>query len=57
MRKDPDQNWRVRNVTLDTLNLGKVYQSQFASAAGKFGGDIDAVIENWSVVPETGRKQ
>ena len=44
-------------MTLDTLNLGKVYQSQFASAAGKFGGDIDAVIENWSVVPETGRKQ
>ena len=57
MRKDADQNWRVRNVTLDTLNLGKVYQSQFASAAGKFGGDIDAVIENWSVVPETGQKQ
>ena len=57
MRKDPDQNWRVRNVTLDTLNLGKVYQNQFASAAGKFGGDIDAVIDNWSVVPETGQKQ
>ncbi len=57
MRKDPDQSWRVRNVTLDTLNLGKVYQNQFASAAGKFGGDIDAVIDNWSVVPESGQKQ
>ena len=49
MRQGKDGTWKIRNVTLDTLNLGKVYQNQFASAAGKYNGDIDQVIDNWSV--------
>jgi phospholipid transport system substrate-binding protein len=51
MRQDGKSGWKVRNVSLDTLNLGKVYQSQFASAAGKYQGDIDQVIANWSIAP------
>jgi len=53
MREDGEQGWKIRNVTLDTLNLGKVYQNQFASAAGRFEGDLDRVIENWSVAADS----
>lgn len=49
MKRGKDGSWQVRNVSLDSLNLGKVYQNQFASAAGKYQGDIDQVIDNWSV--------
>lgn len=54
MRRDAEEGWKIRNVSLDTLNLGKVYQNQFASAASRYGGDIDKVIENWTVAPATG---
>ena len=38
-------------MTIEAVNLGKVYQSQFYSAAKQYKGDIDKVIDNWSVDP------
>jgi len=49
MKRGKDGEWKVRNVMLDSLNLGKVYRNQFADAAGKYNGDLDQVINNWSV--------
>ena len=51
MRKNRAGDWKLRNVTIEAINLGKVYQSQFRSAARQYKGDIDAVIDNWSVDP------
>ena len=49
MKRGGDGQWRMRNVILDEINLGKVYRNQFAAAAVKYKGDIDQVIDNWSV--------
>ena len=51
MRKNRAGAWKLRNVTIEAINLGKVYQSQFSSAAKQYKGDIDAVIDNWTVDP------
>lgn len=47
MRRDGDEHWQVRNVILDEINLGVVYRNQFTSAANKYNGDLDRVIDNW----------
>ena len=52
MKRGGDGQWRMRNVILDEINLGKVYRNQFAAAAVKYKGDIDQVIDNWSVTDE-----
>ncbi len=44
--------WLVRNLLVDGINLGKVYQSQFAQAVKDKDGDIDAAIQNWVVSDE-----
>ncbi|MGK0441937.1 MAG: phospholipid transport system substrate-binding protein [Pseudohongiellaceae bacterium] len=51
MRQDRSGGWKVRNVTIEAVNLGKVYQGQFISAAKQYDGDIEKVIDNWSVSP------
>ena len=51
LRKNRSGEWKLRNVTIEAVNLGKVYQSQFYSAAKQYQGDIDKVIDNWSVDP------
>ncbi|HSG87721.1 MAG TPA: ABC transporter substrate-binding protein [Pseudomonadales bacterium] len=51
MAQDDDGDWLVRNVIVDGVNLGLTYRNQFASAmqSGDGRGDIDAVIDSWSV--------
>lgn len=43
--------WKVRNVIVDGVNLGLTYRNQFTSAmqSGDSRGDLDEVIDNWSV--------
>ena len=57
LRKNRDGQWKLRNVTIEAINLGKVYQSQFKSAARQYNGDIDKVIDNWSVDPTATKNQ
>ena len=40
--------WKVTNVVINGINLGKTFRNQFVQRAKKFGGDIDQVISNWS---------
>ena len=39
--------WRVINVIINGINLGKTFRSQFVQAAQKNQGDLDQVIANW----------
>ncbi|CAH0993337.1 hypothetical protein SIN8267_03485 [Sinobacterium norvegicum] len=52
MRPSKKGDWKLRNVVIESINLGSVYQQQFASAVRTYNGDIDAVIDNWSVTPQ-----
>jgi phospholipid transport system substrate-binding protein len=48
LKPNSDGEWKMRNVVIDTINLGKVYQSQFASAVKDSDGDIDKAIIAWA---------
>jgi len=41
----------LRNVIIEGLNLGLIYQNQFTTAVATYDGDIDKVIDNWTVAP------
>jgi len=43
-----DGSWRVTNLVINGINLGKIFRNQFAQRARKFEGNIDKVIDNWS---------
>lgn len=45
----PNRNgdWKLVNVVIDNVNLGKQYRSEFTSKLKEFDGDIDRVIEYW----------
>ncbi len=40
--------WKVTNVIINGVNLGKTFRNQFLQRAQKYNGDIDQVIDNWS---------
>ena len=42
------QQWKIINVIINGINLGKTFRTQFAQSAQKMGGDLDSVIANWS---------
>ncbi len=48
-RKNRLGEWKLRNLTIENINLGKIFREQFASEYKRFNGDIDAVIDNWAV--------
>jgi phospholipid transport system substrate-binding protein len=50
MGRDRDGNWMLRNMIIENVNLGEIYRSQFESAARKYDGDLDQVIDTWSAV-------
>lgn len=45
-----DGQWKIINVVINGINLGKTFRNQFAQAVQKNSGDIDQVIVGW--VPE-----
>ncbi|HSG61147.1 MAG TPA: ABC transporter substrate-binding protein [Pseudomonadales bacterium] len=53
LRKNDAGEWKLRNVIIEAINLGKIYRNQFMSAARKYSGDIDQVIDNWVVEEAT----
>lgn len=46
-RRKGDQ-WKLINVVLDGVNLGKTFRTQFAQAVKQNKGDIGAAIAGWS---------
>ncbi|MEZ5573642.1 MAG: ABC transporter substrate-binding protein [Halioglobus sp.] len=45
----PDQ-WKLRNVIIESVNLGEVYRDQFLASARELDGNLDQVIANWTTV-------
>lgn len=43
-------DWKLRNVIIESVNLGEIYRDQFLASAREQGGDLDAVIAGWTVV-------
>ncbi|MEM1112039.1 MAG: ABC transporter substrate-binding protein [Pseudomonadota bacterium] len=50
MGRDKSGEWKLRNMIIESVNLGEIYRSQFQSAARKYDGDLDEVIANWTAV-------
>ncbi|MFV0477192.1 MAG: phospholipid-binding protein MlaC [Parahaliea sp.] len=50
MGKNKDGNWKLRNLIIEGVNLGEIYRSQFESSARQYNGDLDSVIDKWSVI-------
>lgn len=47
MRKEKSGEWKLINVVLNGVNLGKSFSGQFKASLKKYNGDIDKVIANW----------
>lgn len=50
MGQGKDGGWRLRNVIIETVNLGEIYRDQFLASARELDGDLDAVIDGWTTV-------
>lgn len=56
--------WKVRNVTLNGINIGKLFRDQFADAMQRNGNDLNKTIDSWAgevakakdVTPTQGRQ-
>lgn len=48
MRRDKSGTWRLRNLIVETINLGVIYRNQFQAAARDAEGDLNNVIDNWT---------
>lgn len=52
MKQNKAKKWQLKNVVIEAINIGQVYRSQFYSSMEKYHGDIDKVIDNWTVDPK-----
>jgi phospholipid transport system substrate-binding protein len=48
MRRGRDGEWKLRNLIVESINLGQVYRNQFQAAVRDNNGDLKAVIDNWT---------
>jgi phospholipid transport system substrate-binding protein len=48
MRRGKDGAWKLRNLIVESINLGQVYRNQFQAAVRDNNGDLDSVIDNWT---------
>jgi ABC-type transporter MlaC component len=42
-----DDIWKLKNLSLAGINLGRQYYSQFSALMTEHNNDIDAVLNNW----------
>ncbi len=47
MYRDKDNNWKIINIEINGMNLGKIFRNQFYSLMEKNKEDINLVIEKW----------
>ena len=48
MRRNKKGQWKLRNLIVESVNLGQIYRNQFEALARDKNGDLDAVIASWS---------
>ena len=42
-----NDEWKLKNLSLGGINLGRQYYTQFAAAMTQYNNDIDQVLNNW----------
>lgn len=42
-----NDEWKLKNISLGGINLGRQYYTQFAAAMSQHNDDIDQVLNNW----------
>lgn len=42
-----DDEWKLKNLSLAGINLGRQYYTQFSALMAQHDNDIDAVLDNW----------
>lgn len=47
MGRNKAGSWKLRNVIIESVNLGEIYRNQFQAAARKHDGNLDSVIDGW----------
>ena len=47
MYLDKEGKWKIINIEINGMNLGKIFRNQFYSLMEKNSEDIDLVIQNW----------
>lgn len=45
---DLDGSWRMRNVIINGINIGKLFRDQFAQSMREHGNDLNQVIDTWA---------
>jgi phospholipid transport system substrate-binding protein len=50
MGQSKEGDWKLRNVIIESVNLGEIYRDQFLASARQEDGDLDAVIDSWTTV-------
>ncbi|UTW46487.1 ABC transporter substrate-binding protein [bacterium SCSIO 12696] len=48
MGRNKQGEWKIINVVIGGVNIGKTFRNQFTQAAKKHSGDVDKVIDNWA---------
>lgn len=54
--KKADQ-WKMRNVIVNGINVGKLFRTQFAEAMQQNKGNLQQVISNWSDIMKTAHEK
>ena len=49
MRLMKNKQWKLRNISVEDINLGLIYRNQFESAVAQADGDLNHVISNWNL--------
>jgi len=44
---DENDEWKLKNLSLAGINLGRQYFTQFSALMGQHGENIDLVLDNW----------
>jgi len=42
-----NDEWKLKNLSLAGINLGRQYYTQFSALMTQHNNDIDLVLENW----------
>lgn len=42
-----DNEWKLKNLSIAGINLGRQYFTQFSALMTKYNNDIDQVLDNW----------
>lgn len=53
LRRNQQDIWKIRNMIIESSNLGKIYRNQFDNAYKVYEGNIDKVIDNWTTSSES----